>query len=246
MCTITFIPDNNKRNAFFVTSNRDESKNRPAKMPQIYTEYNAQLFYPKDERAGGTWIGASNRKRLICLMNGAFSRHEHKLKYRKSRGTVVKELLASSDILVAIENYEFEGIEPFFIILFAWKAGTEVFELIWDGTTVHFNSKDETKPGIWCAAMTYDKKQHKERQSGFEIFLEKHKNNEITPEMVWNFHHSNGDENEEGLIINRGELRTTSISQFRHTSEEKLSFRFENLISGEESQKEIIWNSRDD
>lgn len=244
MCTLTFIPNPKKSDGFFVTSNRDESVNRPAKEPQIYKEHDAQLFYPKDERAGGTWIGASNKKRLICLMNGAFSRHERKTPYRKSRGTVVKELLASADILVAIENYKFDGIEPFFIVLVSWKAGIEVFELIWDGTKVHLNNKDETQPAIWSAAMTYDEKQREERQEKFRLFLRKHGDKELRPQLLWDFHRGNG--GEEGLLIQRGELQTTSISQFRHTSDGEIAFRFEDLISGKTQDSGIIWKPNDD
>src|SRR5699024_12405831 len=97
--TITYIPRTGKNKGFTVTDNRDESVNRPADLPKVYKEYGTQLFYPKDKKAGGTWIGLSKQNRLITLMNGAFTQHKRQKSYRKSRGVVVKELLALNDVL---------------------------------------------------------------------------------------------------------------------------------------------------
>src|SRR5690625_7813334 len=88
MCTITYIPNPEKESSFFVTDNRDESVNRPAKFPEIYREYGVSLYYPKDLEKGGTWFGVSDKKRMMCLMNGAFSKYKRKPPYRKSRGEI--------------------------------------------------------------------------------------------------------------------------------------------------------------
>ena len=31
-----------------------------------------KVLFPKDGEKGGTWIGVSNKKRTLCLLNGAF------------------------------------------------------------------------------------------------------------------------------------------------------------------------------
>ena len=45
--------------------------------------------------AGGTWIGLSDKKRLVCLLNGGYEIHEREASYRVSRGVIVKEVLKS-------------------------------------------------------------------------------------------------------------------------------------------------------
>src|SRR5699024_7842498 len=111
MCTLSYIPNTRNKGEFIVTDNRDESVERPAHFPQVYQELNTELLYPKDKTAGGTWIGISRKKQMMALMNGAFKQHKRKKSYKKSRGLVVQELLASDDIKKAFEEYDLEGIE---------------------------------------------------------------------------------------------------------------------------------------
>jgi len=73
MCTVTYLPLGN--NKFILTSNRDESPTRKTISPTKYDENGVQLIYPKDEIAGGTWIGLSEKNRLVCFFLG----------YRKSK-----------------------------------------------------------------------------------------------------------------------------------------------------------------
>ena len=79
-------------------SNRDEAVSRKTIPPKLYEENEVSLVYPKDEVAGGTWIGSSSKNRLLCLLNGAFVKHDRKSSYKKSRGIIVKELLGVSDV----------------------------------------------------------------------------------------------------------------------------------------------------
>ncbi len=238
MCTISYIPLSNQANSFIVTDNRDESVNRPAELPKVYYEKGAALFYPKDTQAGGTWIGVSNNDSLICLMNGAFHRHQRESTYRKSRGIVVKDLLIAKP-LSAVKSYDFSGIEPFFALLFLWEKGIDVYELIWDGLKIHLYKKNSSQPAIWSAAMTYSIAQQKKREMAFHAFLNSQKHKKPLPELTWDFHHLKGDKAEEGFIINRGELRTTSISQFSHLKNGGSCFRFENLVTGQQQKSNI-------
>ncbi len=70
MCTVTYLPLGN--NNFILTSNRDETPLRKTIPPKEYDENGVELTYPKDELAGGTWIGLSDKNRLVCLLNGGF------------------------------------------------------------------------------------------------------------------------------------------------------------------------------
>src|SRR5690554_4635530 len=104
MCTLTFIPKTAVE--FIITSNRDEAVVRKTIPPRAYIQDGIKLLFPKDELAGGTWIGASSKKRLICLLNGGFKPHVRKSEYRKSRGIVVTDLLKADTTVTAIEAYD--------------------------------------------------------------------------------------------------------------------------------------------
>lgn len=241
MCTISFIPLPKNKADFILTDNRDEAVNRPAALPMRYDELGTRLFYPRDKRAGGTWFGVSQHQRVMALMNGAFKRHRRKPSYRKSRGTVVKEILAVPDLHRGIKAYDFDGIEAFFGIIFSWKDSMEITELIWDGTQIHLNSKNPEEAHIWSSAMTYSKEQHQKRVALFENFLKEHGDSPSLPDLIWEFHHLKGNDQEEGILINRGLLQTTSVSQLQYFGEEEMSFRHENLITGEEQENIIFW-----
>lgn len=92
MCTVTYLPLGN--NNFILTSNRDETPLRKTVLPKEYLENGVELTYPKDLLAGGTWIGLSEKKRLVCLLNGGFETHERKTPYKMSRGVLVKKILS--------------------------------------------------------------------------------------------------------------------------------------------------------
>jgi uncharacterized protein with NRDE domain len=117
------------------------------------------MLYPRDEVAGGTWIGISERKRVICLLNGAFENHRRKKSYRISRGVVVKDLLAAEDFEKTVDNYEFKDIEPFTIILADWKNQINFIELVWDGMEKHLTAL-EKQSHLWSSAPLYTGEMH--------------------------------------------------------------------------------------
>ena len=132
MCTVTFVPLGDKN--FVLTSNRDVSwKRAPASPPETHIEQGVKLLYPRDEEAGGTWIGSSYESRLICLLNGGFENHVRKLPYRKSRGLIVTELLAAKELSPAFESIDLVNIEPFTLVTVEWKDELTLGEFVWDG-----------------------------------------------------------------------------------------------------------------
>lgn len=230
MCTITFIPKGQKSTEFIFTSNRDEASNRPTIPPKIYKENGVVLLYPKDKVAGGTWIAASNQKKLICLMNGAKKAHQRKKNYQKSRGVVLKDLLTAENFKNAVENYHFEGIEPFTIIYIEWQEKLKLRQLIWNGDEVELLPL-EVKPQIWSASMTYTLAMKKERHQWFEAFMAENKIEQLTAEELWEFHHEAGkNDRNNGFIIDRGILKTTSITQIQQKNT-LLKMKYEDLLT---------------
>jgi hypothetical protein len=168
MCTVSFIPISEYD--FILTSNRDESPKRETHFPRIYEQGRVKLLYPKDKLAGGTWIGASNKKRLICLLNGGFKPHNRKEKYRMSRGKIVTDMLSVENIEKDLNEYDLLDIEPFTMILVSWKNDLKLKELVWDGIDKYISNKP-IKPKIWSSSLLYSEKVKKKREQWFKEFL---------------------------------------------------------------------------
>jgi hypothetical protein len=234
MCTITFIPKTN--NDFILTSNRDEAPGRETFPPEIYEEDGVKLLYPKDAVAGGTWIGASDKKRIVCLMNGGFVSHKRKAFYRKSRGLVVKDLLKTDNLKKEIESYDFNEIEPFTAVLIEWEAEVQLFQLVWDDEKYHF-SEEPLAPQIWSSSPLYPENLKKKREQWFSAFLlETIKPSE---EALLQFHKTAGEGDlNSNLIMDRGFIKTKSITQISK-KEDVIEMRYEDLQTGKTSKLAI-------
>ncbi len=227
MCTVSFIPKSN--GDFILTSNRDESPKRHTISPKIYEYNKTKLLYPKDEIAGGTWIGISDKKRLICLLNGGFQSHIPKDSYRLSRGLIVKKLLTVNNAVSEIDLIDLLDIEPFTIILVEYANGLNIYELVWDGKNKYFSEK-ELKPTIWSSSLLYSKNIKNKRENWFEDFIKNINNpNEID---ILNFHKNAGEGNEKSnIIMNLGFVRTKSITLFKREGNTNL-MKYEDLQTG--------------
>lgn len=212
MCTVTYIPKAN--NTFVLTSNRDEFVGRTALFPSVYNVNGVKMLYPKDALAGGTWIGVSERNRLICLLNGGFENHVRLAKYRMSRGVVVKELLQVEDIFVAIEDYDFSNIEPFTIVAVDWNIHLRAIELVWDGEVAHSTLLDNT-PHIWSSSTLYDSKMKAKRRAWFADFGV---STDWEADSLFRFHTTAGEGDKHlDIHMDRGLLKTVSTTQVEKT-----------------------------
>ncbi len=230
MCTITFIPKSNKD--FILTSNRDEAPGRETFPPKIYNEEGVKMLYPKDVVAGGTWIGVSDKKRIVCLMNGGFVAHQRRSYYRKSRGLVVKDLLKADNLKEEIENYDFNEIEPFTAVLVEWKTEVQLFQLVWDGTDYHF-SDEPLAPHIWSSSPLYPEMLKKKREQWFSEFL--FETIKPSEDELLQFHKTAGEGDlNSNLIMDRGFIKTKSITQI-FKKEDAMEMRYEDLQTGEVS-----------
>ncbi len=183
MCTVTYLPLEN--NNFILTSNRDETPFRKTFFPKKYVENGIEMIYPKDEKAGGTWIGLSKKNRLVCLLNGGFKNHIKKKKYRMSRGVIVKEILSVDKPVQFIENFNFENIEPFTIVLLDWSVNLKVYELVWDGIIKHFKQLPN-EPKIWSSSTLYTNEMKELRNQWFTDWVEE--NPEFYQQKIIAFH----------------------------------------------------------
>lgn len=229
MCTVTFIPLENSD--FVLTSNRDEAPNRKTISPEMHDQDATKLLYPKDALAGGTWIGVSDKNRLICLLNGGYKIHERQAEYRMSRGTVVKELLTEDNMVKALKLYNLVNVEPFTLVIVDWTQDLQLLELVWDGEKKHI-TKLPLQPKLWSSSTLYNESMKQERQDWFATYL---KTKALTANSILNFHKTAGDNIHYATIMDRGFVKTTSITQVKKASE-VLSMQYHDLQNQQQSE----------
>jgi len=237
MCTVTYLPLGN--NNFILTSNRDETPLRKTISPQKYTEDDVAMIYPKDKKAGGTWIGLSEKNRLVCLLNGGFENHLKKDAYRMSRGVIVKKILSVENPVTYIETFDFENIEPFTIVLLDWKTTLQAYELVWDGNKKHFHQLDN-QPKIWSSSTLYTNKMKELRKSWFADWVAK--NPEFHQREIIDFH---ADERKGApnvsVKMKRPNVETVSITSVQKLAT-KTSFTYIDFVNNTKQVLETMFS----
>ena len=218
MCVVTYLPEVD--GGFILTSNRDESIRRPAAIPPRRYVVGKQLVaFPKDAQAGGTWI-ATTERRTLCLLNGAFQKHAHRPPYRRSRGLVVLDAFSYDSPHTFAREYDFTDIEPFTLVMVD-KANDflTLHELRWDGSKAHFKCLAADAPRIWSSVTLYSEAVVREREGWFQAWLAA-PHVDLAAEIIA-FHTSAGKgDPTNDLRVNRGNLKTVSITQIRTQSGE--------------------------
>lgn len=234
MCTVSFVNANGK---IIITSNRDEKMIRPnAIEPRIYALNNKKVIFPKDNKAGGTWLAVDDNSNIVVLLNGAEEKHVVKKEYRKSRGLIVLDLISSSEILRAWDKIDLKDIEPFTLVLFSNK---KLYQLRWNETNKTKIELSTNENHIWSSSTLYSQEIRDKRAKWFYKFLETEQ--DINSKNILNFHrYTETDNFEHGLVINRNEsLKTLSITQIV-LELNKLEISYNDLISGKDFSNFII------
>jgi uncharacterized protein with NRDE domain len=214
MCTVTYVPTSK---GFCFTSSRDEKTSRSTIPPTKYRHGEIDLFYPKDEVAGGTWFATSVTGRSACLLNGAFVNHQKSNFYAKSRGVILLELYKFKKIQYFVDAVELGGVEPFTLLLLEHPKGEleEFFELRWDGKTKHFREVSTVENQIWSSPTLYSFDIQKRRNKLFKSWVTKNK--QVEDKRIMSFHQQRHGLNEaEDILMKRiGSLQTVSVSQLQ-------------------------------
>ena len=202
-----------------MTSNRDEHISRPKSYePKEETINNCRVIFPKDPKAGGTWIAMNENGVGAALLNGAFERHIPTGNYAKSRGLVLLEIISSERPSQYLDDLNLTNIEPFTIVLF---DGSALIEFRWDGTRKYKKELDLNKNHIWSSATLYTKEVIAHRKQLFNQFIVQ--NRDFNKANIIKFHSNNNNDFENGFVINRDNtLKTFSITQlvFEHKNVE--------------------------
>ncbi len=232
MCTVSFVFSNGKA---ILTHNRDEKVARPSAIePQKYTVNNKNIYFPKDQKAGGTWYAVAENGTVLVLLNGADEKHQLKPSYKKSRGLIVLDLISSDSPIEEWNTIDLFGIEPFTIVLFQDK---KLYQLRWNEVEKSTLNLDINQSHIWSSSTLYPKEIREHRAELFQNFIV---SNEVSSEQLFQFHrYAKNDDSENGLIINRNnEMKTLSITQ-TIIQENKVVLSYHDLQNQEEFTNSI-------
>lgn len=203
MCTVTFIPVNNK---IFITSNRDEKWSRQqAVAPASYKMKTGNIIFPKDTDGGGTWFAVHENGNAVILLNGGWKKHTSNPPYKKSRGLILLDLIDSNNPYQKFLSTDFINIEPFTAIIFFEK---QLFECRWNGQGKSYNHLQENIPHIWSSVTLYDDAVIAKREQWFKEWIEK--NPLPNQDDILSFHQFTGDgDKHNDLLMNRNGLTYT-------------------------------------
>lgn len=208
MCTVTYIPQPGGH--FALTSNRDESAARSPKSLDSEWIAGSQLIFPRDTGAGGTWIAAADSNRVVCLLNGAFIKHQHQPPYKRSRGVMVLDFFRFPNAEEFFDQYDFEGMEPFTFVI---VDDGQPWELRWDEQQAHIKKLDPMGHYLWSSATLYPGEVGEMRQAWFRDWLKGRQ--DFSPAAILHFHQTGGQSDSwNGFVMNRADkVQTVSITQ---------------------------------
>ena len=235
MCTVTYLPLPD--GGYILTTNRDESPNRAAvRFPYSHQVYGKEIIFPQDGESGGSWIGATDFGVSAVIMNGAHEPHTRRPPYRMSRGQVLVDALECIRPDEFVRNYDFDGIEPFTMLLIYSKQERVILEFRWDGETTWQKYHHPDNGHIWAAKMLYNEHAQELRKTWFKEWLAgKH---EFTQENIMKFHYEGGADADPGIAMRMNRqnvVATISITSVR-MSADMGSLRYHDLRTGEKSE----------
>lgn len=130
MCTLTIAYQVFENAPLAIAANRDEYLDRPARPPATL-DTNPPAIAPRDEQAGGTWIGYNDHGVFVGITNRWV---DTDLTPERSRGLLVRDALSSLTAEDAARTVEREldarGYDGFNLVI-ADATAAIVFE--WDG-----------------------------------------------------------------------------------------------------------------
>ena len=231
MCTVTYLPLGNSN--FILTSSRDIPFSRESALhPKKYLEDTIDIYYPKDGKAGGTWIGLSSKNRLICLLNGGFVYHTSRAFYKKSRGLIVKQLLKAVDVRKELEYIDLIDVEQFTLTIVDWNNDLELLEFVWDGQQKHLK-KLEQLPNIWSSSTLYDDDIKQLRKDWFLNWQNTH---DFSTSNILKFHKTAGiGDKHIDVLMNRGLGGTVSITSIKKENN-SIGMIYEDIVTKEKSE----------
>ena len=237
MCTVTYIPSSS---GFILTHNRDEAPGRsPDSISKIKIAGGDTLLFPRDTKAGGTWIATARTGRTACLLNGAFEKHAHQPPYRRSRGLLLLDFFGWENADDFFRKYDLEGIEPFTLLTF--QSG-QVAEMRWDGHARHLKNLPPNAAHFWCSATLYPPEMQLRREQVFRDWLFLLKNIAPTQQRLLHLHRTGsvGDPENDFVMNRSGRVRTVSITQLVVKNDQAV-LQYHNLLEPHRANRKLAF-----
>jgi uncharacterized protein with NRDE domain len=102
VCTLAFAWQAFDDAPLVVAANRDEAVGRPSSPPTV-RDGEPRVLMPRDEEAGGTWLGVNEHQVFVAITN-----RDTDIEGERSRGLLVRDALEASSADEAIETVERE------------------------------------------------------------------------------------------------------------------------------------------
>lgn len=233
MCTVTFLP---AKDSFFITSNRDEKKLRgKAFFPKVYDLKDRKIMFPKDADAGGTWIAAHENGNVIVLLNGGFTKHDYEPPYRKSRGTILLDIISCNNSYNAFDKIDLVKIEPFTVVIFSLN---QLYECRWDGKQKHTKELDKTLPHIWSSVTLYDADVVAKREQWFNEWLKNNWHFNLSNIIQFHLFAGDGDSNNDLKMNRNNNMLTVSVTSIEITNTKAVMY-YKDLQDNLEQKQEL-------
>jgi len=229
MCTLTYLPLSDA--GFVLTSNRDEKLHRSLALPpKVYEQNGTLLLYPKDPQGNGTWLAASPAGWVACLLNGGLVPHVPNPPYSISRGLVLLSVFNYNSIAEFLNQFNFEGIEPFTLIVYIDHT---LHEIRWTGKQILHQLKDKYQAHIWSSVTLYSEEIIKSRQAFFSEYINQVTTENVAVEMM-KFHQFKGDDRFPHSITLEKENGTKTVSICQVIMEhDSLTFDYFDLLQSQ-------------
>jgi hypothetical protein len=152
VCTASWVSDAGALRLLF---NRDELRTRePALPPALGDLGSTRWIAPRDGRAGGTWIAASDRGVALALLNRSEGIPPA---IAASRGLLIPELLPAAgpeELRARLGGRDLSAFPPF-RLLGLWQGATRGLVAGWDGRRLDLEEVD-ARQGLLCSSSLGD------------------------------------------------------------------------------------------
>ncbi len=162
MCSLSYVP---LHEGYVLSHNRDELPGRKSSSGLVNAQDHS---YPKDLKAGGTWMGVHRNGWSACLLNGGSVPYLRKLPYKHSRGKVILQLLSNPN-LEDFQAIDWSEYEPFTLIL---ALNKELWQLVHNPGKDEWTALDPSKAHFWSSTKLYHPSIRRARENRFRTWLQ--------------------------------------------------------------------------
>jgi hypothetical protein len=207
MCILSIVQQGNE---IIVTSNRDEKRERPNSCaPEVIVRDGRSIVYAQDSLQNGTWLVADDSGKVAVLLNGAIKPHVPNPPYRMSRGLLLLDLFEKDDFLIAFEEIDLTGIEPFQMIFISKKSSCQ---MLWDEQFKRVIPFHDAAIICFFSSTLYSEHHQKEKENWFKNQFGILEDNSAL--HLFDIHQQRSDSVEDGcFFLNNTTHLTKSVSQ---------------------------------